>query len=586
MKTLRYTLAAMAAAVALVGCGEKSSTATAAPGKMSRLGAELLDHVPADTPYIFGGLAAPNKKIQDKFKPMYRLAIEQYHSMFEQAATGLRDSDKAEASAQLINLMEVLAAETEDGDLGDLGFDTSKDLALVYGHGLAPVMRMTVSDPAAWDAFYARLTGALDEQPERVTVGGIEADRFGGGEAPFQFLIARDEGMLVATLAPAEASDAYLSMLMGPDKPAQSLADSGALKLTLDEYGFGPESFGIFDFQQVFSMLQTEGHAANDALFATNPDWPLDLGEVCSREIGGIISNAPRMLFGMTELSERAFDGRFVWEMSADAANTWRQMAGTMPALAADTDAAFKYGFAFDMQGSRELFDEVYGGIVESPYECSQLAPLNEMAGQALATLQQPIPPIVYNFRGFFVEMSSLQDIDFSSDDMPENLDLDLVLGFDNIEGLLAMGQMFVPQLAQFAIQPDGKAVALPAEAAAVIPYEGYAAMVSDTLAVSLGDNAASRAEARVAATGGSDEPLIGRLDMDAGAYFELISTLAALEDADTANMPAEQRAFLDEQQAQLRRMGEVYADLFDRMKVTVSITERGLEIPVRTTLK
>ncbi|NIQ95723.1 MAG: hypothetical protein GWN87_17085, partial [Desulfuromonadales bacterium] len=74
---------------------------------------------------------------------------------------------------------------------------------------------------------------------------------------------------------------------------------------------------------------------------------------------------------------------------------------------------------------------------------------------QALA---QPVPPVVYDFHGFLAVVDELEGFDFARKQPPEKVDASFLLAMDNAQGLLAMGQAMIPQLAELTIEPDGKA--------------------------------------------------------------------------------------------------------------------------------
>lgn len=589
MKTLRFSMAAVIAAATLVACsGDDEAASADAP--VSSAASQLLEYVPGDSPYVLAALAPSPAKVQEKFEPMYEMTIRQYHDIFTGFRMALVEGSESQAPEELVGLLDVLIAETSDGDLGGIGFDAASDLAVVYGNGLLPVLRMTMSDESAWDAFYTKMIGEAGVAPETKTIDGIEIDLF-GGDAPVQALVAQSDGMLTLSVAPAGMDDAAIGQLMGASKPATSMLESGTLAAIADEYGFVPQTQGYFDFQQVFNMLTSSGNALNDSLFAMAPTLPVELDAACTAEMSGLVAVMPRMVLGVTRLDTDVMDSVVVVEMPDDAATALKQITGIMPGLTASTDSALKFGVAISLQGLRDWVESTMGGIVESPYECAQLDGLNGMAAQATEALQKPLPPIAYNLKGYSFELSSLEGLEgLGMGQMPENLEMDIALGFENVQGLLMMGQMFVPQLAEMALEPNGKAVPLPEQMGGQpLPVSGFMAMADDMLAISLGDGGESRAEANAAATEDGEKSLLSHLDMDAGAYFALVSDImeAATSDVMSSDaLPAEQRQIMEQQQQNMQAMAEAYEALFDRIILSVTVTDRGVEIPSTASFK
>ncbi|MEL6216335.1 MAG: hypothetical protein AAFQ99_11750, partial [Pseudomonadota bacterium] len=258
--------------------------------------------------------------------------------------------------------------------------------------------------------------------------------------------------------------------------------------------------------------------------------------------------------------------------------------------LSTSTKAALKLGGAINLLGLRNWVETSLGAAAESPFECEQLVPLNEMVAQAVGATQQQLPPIVYNLQGYSIEIGSFEGMEgIAEQQMPENLELDLTVGFKNVEGLLMMGQMMAPQLAELALEPNGEAVPIPDGLAGPIPIDGFMAMTDDLISLSIGEDAESRAEARATATVDGETPLLTRMDIDAGAYFKFIaemseSAMSPMMESDS--LPEDQLKMLESQQANMRAMAEAYEAVLDRLSFEVVLTDRGLEMPATATFK
>ncbi len=586
MKTLRFCVFALVLGAATVACGDDETASAAGSGKISTA---LLEYVPGDSPYVFAALEPQPAALQKKFEPMLEMAVDQYHNLFLQARAAMTTGGDDAESDDLLNVLDVLIEETEDGDLSGLGFDSMKDVPVIYGYGLLPVVRMTISDPDAWASTYARLTSDLENAPTKITVDGLDIDVF-GGDAPAHIFIAQQDGTVALSLGPADLEAAIIGELMGATKPAVSIVDSGALAAVSQRYGFTPQMQGFVDFTKIFSMLQASGNPINDALFSSAPTLPLELDEVCSQEMTGLVQIMPRMVIGATRFDDKAIDTLVAFEMREDVATALKPIAGTMAGLSAGTDAAMKLGGAINLLGLRNWVETSLGAAAESPFECEQLVPLNEMVAQAVGATQQQLPPIAYNLQGYSIEIGSFEGMEgIAEQRMPENLEMDITVGFKNVQGLLMMGQMMAPQLAELALEPNGDAVPIPDGLTGPISIDGFMAMTDDLISVSVGEDAESRAEARATATVDGETPLLTRMDVDAGAYFKFIaemseSAMGPMMESDS--LPEDQRKMLESQQANMRAMAEAYEAVLDRVSFEVILTDRGLEMPGTATFK
>ena len=126
---------------------------------MSTTGNPLLAYVPADTPYVFANLEPTTHEVTDA----YLARMEPIIANIEQSMIEARreaENGEVDAEQEAIDLFMAVYDELS-GNLNREGLEamglTLEAHHAMYGHGLFPVMRLTLNDPAAFRATIARM---------------------------------------------------------------------------------------------------------------------------------------------------------------------------------------------------------------------------------------------------------------------------------------------------------------------------------------------------------------------------------------------------------------------------------------------
>ncbi len=593
MKKLLAVIVMLVITVSIVACGKKKSEETTSLAKTT--GAKLLTYVPADSPYVYAALESSPKDVTEKLQPMLDATIPALRSSLE-SVTGLMELQDGEAADQeaIEQRKKILNAVTSRMTPGlgkRFGFSVTESVAVLYGHGLLPVARIVLDDPDQFRSEFAAMLAEMELEFEQTKAGSITYDRIPIAEAG-QLIIAQDADMLVVALAPAELGAADVEKLLGGKKPAESLADSVKLQALAEKYDYLAYGLGWIDMQAIAKVFLDGPTGMNKAIFdLAGPDAEMpELSDVCRSEIGSLAAVAPRLTIGYTKLDADGFEMLPVMELREDIASGMKPVAGNVPGLTEPTSSLMKFGMAIDLKALRGYIDQQIAVISESPFECPELAQLNMAAAQMEQALAQPIPPIAYNFKGFFLDINSLDGIDFSNPAVPEELDLSVLLAFDNVGALLQMGQMMMPPLAAIDLQPDGKAALIPQEMLAGYAAPVYAAMSDGLLAMGSGDGSESRVASMVN-TDAEGEPVVLAMSVDLAKYTRLMnemqsSVMADLENADGDAQSAQAQALLETTLENNRKLQEIYSEIFDRETIRIVITDNGFELATSITFQ
>ena len=579
-------LTALAVMLSVAACGKKKDADVAKAAAAS----PLLAYVPADAPYVYGALAPTPDDVADKLEPLFDAAMPALKSQLEVAMEAVR-AEAEPGSEQLIRIMEAVTRRLTP-DIGKTFGFSRKDTVVFYGNGLLPVARATLTDPDRFEAELTAIAAEIEVERIEATVGDVRYERIPLGDGA-SLLIGREGNQLVVAIAPSNLDESSIGELVGATKPAQSIVDGGALKALAAKYGYLPQGMGFIDIEAIAGVF-LDGPTGLDAKFieATGGETP-ELSDECRSEIRSLTTVVPRLALGYQRLDTDAFQMLPVMELRDDIAKGLQPVAGNVPGLNTPGDGLMKFALALDLKALRTFVEGRVDSIMASPFQCPELGQLNLAAQQAQQGLQQPLPPIAYNFKGLVLDIENVEGIDFENPGMPEDLDLSMLLAFDNVSALLQMGQMMLPPLAQMEISPDGEAVAVPKELLQGYPSEVWAAMTSNLLAFSTGAGSESRAASMVAAEADGD-PAVMAMSIDMAAYMgfmadiqESVMSEVAAESADSEDDDAARAArMLEASMESNKAMQTAYGKVFDRETMHIRITPNGFELPTTITLK
>lgn len=543
----------------------------------------VLKYIPADTPYVLATAKPWDKDVHALFEPYLDTILGLYRQMLIDASSQTVDitvngERKLKSPEEYAPLMRDIADLLTKDKLKELGILEPKTGAL-YGVGLAPVARLSLSKADKVEATIAGLEKKHGKKMPSATVAG-QTYRYLGDEDG-RFIIAIVDDQLVLTLAPTNLSEANLKALLGLDLPKQNIADSGGLAALAKEYKYIPEFLGYMDVTRLTRVFTEPQSGMNSELLGMMDFDPASLSDVCRTEMRAMADVAPRLVIGYREMSTDVFDSIAVLELRDDIAKGLMPLAAPVPGLGKDHGGVFSMGVGLDMQAFRQFVETRVTAISANPYECEQLAELNGIVPGGRKLLDTPLPPMVYGIKGFLAVIDDVGEFDIAGGQPPTDISMRLLLATDGAEGLLAMGGMFVPQIAQLDLKPDGKPVemALPPVG---LPFQtAHVAMTDAALGLAVGDNASNRISKLIGSPVGEPNTFFSS-SMDMQRYYAVFGDMleqAGQMDPDSEEMSAEQ----------IERMSKMFNDmgeLFERMSYSIRFTDRGVEIPSVITLK
>ena len=529
--------------------------------------------MPADAPYVFAVLDPLPDEVADKLEPKIDAILRSYAEIMTarvEAALAIH-SESAEGAGkreEMSGTLEALGSLMSIEGLRGAGIQRDSEVVL-YGVGLLPVLRMTLSDGDLMDAAIARLEEMAKGGMSVATIAGQPYRYAGDDEGRVVVAVIGDE--LVLSVVPADSPDDLLKSVLGLTLPANNIADSGELQKIIDNNGYLTHSVGLIDFERIVATFLDDQSGVNEELLARMGYDGSILDDVCRSEIREMSGIFPRIVTGYTEISVDRFVSNTILEARSDIAAGLATLPAPVPGLGSDQGGLLAFGLSVDLPAAREFYTARLDALQADPYECELFAELQAGLEQGRTALNQPIPPIAYSFKGFLAVVEDIKGMDLASNQPPTSADLRVLVATDNAAGLLAMGAMFSPEIAALDIKPDGKPVRFELQRLAGAVDAAFVAMTDTALAFSIGQGVETRLGDMFSAAVNEPHPFTS-MEMDGARYYDFISKTMVVVDEGEDPAPEELKAAIGETMV-------AFGAAFSRMRVRVEVTERGIEI-------
>ncbi len=537
----------------------------------------LLKYVPADTPYVLAMPAALPDDVLDKMEPQTDMMLQMYPDLLEgilRSAIETREAEGQESDEleKAIPLLDELDSLLSIEGLRAAGIDRDSRFAM-YGAGVLPVIRTTLSDGSLLEAAIVKLEESAATKMSVATIDNHEY-RYAGDEKG-RVIVAIIDNELVISLVPTELSEEHLKTVLGLTLPDQNIAQSGSLKNVADKYNFEDYFVGYIDIQQVASVFLDDQTGVNAELLSMLEFDGMQLSDVCKSEIRSMAGVMPRIVAGYTDVSTEEISSKAVFELRDDLAAGVATMTGPVPGLGSDQGGIFSLGMSTDLMAAREFYSGRLDAMEANPYECEDLAEFQDGIAAGREMLNQPLPPIVYGFKGFLAVVEDIEGLDLQNEIPPTSIDMRLLVSMDNVEGLIAMGAMFSPELASLNIEPNGEPVKVEMGQLAAMGQTVHVAMTDDAIAVSVGEGTEARLGEMLQANINDPAPFVA-FEMDAARYYSFVSD-AMMSGSDMDTMPEIREA--------TQAMLDAVSKSVSRMSLTVDFSEHGIELDSTVTL-
>jgi len=540
----------------------------------------LLQYIPADSPYVFASITPLSDELMDKLEPKIERVLQSYQTVLREAVRAKSEHSSDEIDEE--DMERITAVVDELGSLlsiegmrnAGLGREST---AAIYGNGILPVIRFELTDGALFDAAIDSLEDEAGHELEVAELGGHKYRYLEAEELRVIVAVLGNQGVI--TVVPSKFTDAQTSQALGLTLPQSNIAESGRLQSIATEYGYTDYFVGYMDFAAIVERFLGGASGLDADLMALMEHDAADLSDVCKAEIRSVASIAPRMVMGYNDVSLDSIASSVVLELRDDIASGLQGLSADVPGLGVDHGGLMSFGMSIDVMAVREFVEARLDALEAEPFECEHFAELQAGVAGGREALNRPVPPMVYDFKGFLAVVTDIEGLDIASQTPPTSVDGSFMLAMNNAQALVSLGTMFSPELAALNLQADGKPVALELPQMQAMGIDAYAALSDDAIAISIGEGAETDLEGLLSADVADPAPFLS-FSMDAARYYGFLA------DAIAAGEVASEDSATPEMQAAMQEIMQAVAEIYGRMSVGVHFTERGVEIDSTVTLK
>ncbi|HEY8682523.1 MAG TPA: hypothetical protein VIM06_05075 [Rhodanobacter sp.] len=583
------------AGVMLAACGHKDKDAP-------------LAFVPADTPYVMANLDVLNDDTRTALLAQADAQLPAQLANINAIADQLAKKDPDGA-----RLMRALSAEFNGKSIEAFAQNAGLDLkghSAFYGLGLAPVMRFELSDPKAFEGFIGRLETAYGKKLDVAKIADQSYRKYTSTASGTEVVLATVGKQAVAALLPADASPALLRQALGLDRPQKSLQDDGRLTTLAKAKGYQKWLVGDLDLTRALPLALSGNDPLLGALRKARAEAEsaktgepvanqLQTSPACASDAARIAARIPGMSFGYTQLDAKNQGVRFDVALADDISHAFAGLKVELPGLGNTGTAPFDLSLALPIAQLRTFWSAQADAVAAKPFTCPALVDLNDSFAKLGPAMQKAAIPPFGDMLGLRVVLDTLVSGQDAS--LPKFTGR-IVLATNNPAGLLAMGQMMVPALAQLKPTNDGKPVPLPQDMSSMLGQPGWIAMSDKALALGLGAGEDSQlADTLKTPTG--DAGRMARMHLSGAMYLnwlqlmeQKVDSLAAATaamsksdepslDVDNTDDAAQAAANAARSKAQFAAM-KTQAERVSSIDAEMHVVDDGMVITSQTVLK
>ncbi len=556
MQGLRVTVM-LASLLAAAGCSKKADVDSP------------LAFVPADTPYVFANTEAMPDAIVAQWRQQMQAVWPLMTDSLDHVLVEIDKKPDSEGAGRVLHaLFEEIRNRSTPEQWQEIGLGP-KARAAIYGVDLLPVLRLELADADAFRAALARVEKNAGTSLATARIGDQEVRTF--GNASVTGLLAIEGRHLVVALVAGDADEALKRRVLGLDKPAHSMAESGAFAEFDKARGYLPYGSGWIDTRRIIALTAANPMVAKAVADAGAATGGLDA--TCREELDAVASKMPRLAFGYTELSAARMTMHARIDLAPAIAQSMIAIGSTIPGNASP-DALIDMAFALPLLRAKEFWVAQADAVAKSPFHCALLAPLNDSFVKAKSQLDQTVPPPLADLSGVRMTISHFAWPQGAIDaqNMPD-VSGSVLIGSNNPSFLTNLAQLSVPALRDIKLAADGKPVSIPASAlpgAATDKLDINVAMSAKMLGVSVGKDEAARLGNAVTASKVTPGVLF-EMNLRGEIYTLMADAMGSFSD----KLPAEQRAQLETQ----RKVYAMYAQWFKRIDARMTIVPEGIDL-------
>jgi hypothetical protein len=579
MSYLRLLAIGTLSLLMVAACGKSEDAVEVA---IEKTDSTLFDYVPADTPYLAGNLQPIPDEVIEVFLQRFEPVLASVQDELAKARQTLEDED---GSRLISAILQEFDGNLSRQGMESLGFDLRAH-KVVYGMGVFPVIRIGLSDADALRATIQRVLANAEFDAPELVHQGVSYWRLSDvdtADAPVGIYVSIFADHLAMSIFPPLAETELLPAFLGLEMPGDSNAATRLAELNA-KHSYTPYGSGILDFDQLVEEFISPDTIMAQVMATTGDFDPAEMTAECKTEIRGIVSNSPRMTMGVQELTTSAIAMQYRVETETTLAQQLAGLVADIPIADPLSDRLLELSFGMRFGAVRDFLREKVVAIMESPYQCEHLQSINQSATEAFTQLNQPMPPLVNNFRGLRLSLSEILE----TNSMPVNGRGLIAVHVEQPEMFVGMAQMFLPDLSELTLAPGDPPVQLPASMLPIPDVVAFAALSTEAIGLSIGDGEEAGLPAYLEEEAGPEGTFMS-IGYDMAAYLDYTQKLGEqyeqIED-ELAETDPEQEAILQSIEDISASAQQAVKSFSDRSYTTFRLTPDGFEADSRMTFK
>ena len=536
---------------------------------------DLLQDVPADTPYVFVTSKRLPDGLRDRLGDYYAAQLAAQGPVLarlrEQMAQAEGPTPMAHQAEQLFDVLEAVFGEFEGRDTAakvrELGIEPVTR-SVIYGIGVLPAMRVEIVDAEKLEAMLERVEKRAGFS---TTHGELNAQRYRRIDlGQVDLILSITERHAIAGLLADGRFERDLPVLLGQEQPSASLADSGDIESLIEKYDFTGYGEGFLRLDEMVRTMLGKGNGRNAEVMQALGAQPVPISAGCMQMTETLISGMPRMVIGITAADQQQLGARAIWESSTPVAARLQKLAAPVPGLGAPYDGLLAMGFGLDLPQLRNTIDALLREVIAAGDSCELVDPASLKA--VMPQLNLALGPMTAGIKGINLLLADLS-IDQQTL-QPVGVSAGLLAAVDDPRGIFALGAMFNPALASFEIPADGSFVDLPRDLVADQQAPPLKVAIKDrALLVLAGSGSSVVADRLLGATLTNPPPLFA---VDYGVY-QLVERFGHMAEGAVAQLESQGELELAAELREQMHGFKLQAQLFDRLRVSVHADSHGL---------
>jgi len=536
---------------------------------------DLLQHVPADTPYAFVTSRHLPDALRAKLGDHYAAQLAAQGAVFARVREQMEESEDAAPMARqakrLFDILEALFAEFEGRDtvakVRELGVEPVTR-SVIYGIGVLPAVRVEILDAGRFDAMLGRVESRAGLGASRGELNGQSYRRIDMG--PVDAVLSVTERHAVAGLLADSLFDRDLPMLLGQAQPSANLAEAGDIEALIERHGFTGYGEGFIRLDELIAIMLGEGQGRNAEVMQALGTAPLPISAGCMQMTEQLVSGMPRMVIGISEADEHQLAARAIWESDAAVAAHLQKLAAPVPGLGAAYDGLVSFGMGINLPQLRNAIDALLREVMAAGSACEWVDPASLKA--VMPQLNIAMGPMTAGIKGFNLQLADLA-IDPQTM-QPTRVQAGLLAAVDDPRGIFALAAMFDPAMANLEIPADGSFVDLPQGVGMDNQTPPLKVAIRDRAMILLaGTDSTEMAQPLLSAVAAIPPPLFA---VDYGVY-QLVQRFGDMTDSAVEHLASQGETEMAQELREQLESFRLQARMFDRLRLSVHASADGL---------